>query len=216
MRFYYLSQINIALGLVQSAFVFLLLWFLWTYVLGHKPKLPAALVTALIALVAPWAEELWIAFNFGQLCKDSGIFVSKTVKVDGFYDDTTHWWRQLKEQSSYRFVESRDRLDDKRWRVERAGDEIRHFRIEKPTARYHYRMPHNHTHVAYNITKVEYVVADSETNELLARETSYARQPYWFFFALDRPVMLCPAPGRDPLAQYGLIYQQALIPNAAN
>ena len=36
-----------------------------------------------IAFIAPWTEELWIAYNFGQLCqKDVGRFIYKTVEVE--------------------------------------------------------------------------------------------------------------------------------------
>lgn len=167
-----------------------------------------------VAFIVPWTEELWIAYNFGQLCrKDAGLFISKTVDVEGFYDDTTHWWRQLKENSNYQFVESRDNLYGTFWRAERDGNEVRHFKIEKPTARYRYIFPNNHSPVSYRITKIEYQVIDSQIGKTMARQTKYARQAYWFFIGLDAPLMLCPAPGERPHEeQGGSLYNVVLIP----
>jgi hypothetical protein len=89
------------------------------------------------------------------LCKkDAGIFVYKTVEVEGFYDDTTHWWRQLIE-SNYQFVESRDNTYGGLWRVERDGKGVRHFKIDRPTARYHYTTNIYGTRVAHKITRQE-------------------------------------------------------------
>ena len=45
-----------------------------------SPYWKAGLLT--VAFIAPWTEELWIAYNFGQLCgKDAGKFIYKTVEV---------------------------------------------------------------------------------------------------------------------------------------
>ncbi len=60
-----------------------------------------------VAFIAPWTEELWIAYNFGQLCrKDAGLFINKTVEVEGYYNDTGV--TRLPPDSHYRFIESPD------------------------------------------------------------------------------------------------------------
>ena len=120
MRFYYISIFSVLLlGLIYLVGTGLLTWFgLW---LRKKWKRAWMVMVPLFLLLyaGPVAEEFWIAWNFGQLCKkDAGILIHRTVEVDGFYDDTTHWWRQLAE-SDYQFVESRDNTYGGLWRVER-------------------------------------------------------------------------------------------------
>jgi hypothetical protein len=66
--------------------------------------------------------------------------------------------------------------------------------------------------VAYKIRKTEYVVSDRQTGELLARETVYVRDPYWFFIALDAPVLVCPGPKEKQTQNAGPIYRAALKP----
>jgi hypothetical protein len=213
MRFYYFSFFGTILALVVSLVAAGVFWAVWRGALKRSIPTRAFLVSLPIFLVMPWAEELWIAYHFGQLCrKDAGVFIIKTVEVDGFYDDTTHWWRQLREFSNYQFVESRDNLTGTLWRVEREGDSVRHFKIDKPTARYHYRAPYEQVVVDYKIRKTERVVADSETGEVLARETIYARYAYWLYISLDVPVLLCPAPEESSIASDGSIYNAALKP----
>ena len=59
-----------------------------------------------VAFIAPWAEELRIAYNFGQLCrKDAGKFIYKTVEVDGYYDDNAASLALVR-SGRYRFIES--------------------------------------------------------------------------------------------------------------
>lgn len=212
MRFYYFSLFSWMLYLVVALGAIGLVTLIWTGLLKLRFASPIYWVLVPAILVLPWAEELWIAYNFDRLChKDAGVFVNKVVKVDGFYDDTTHWWRQLKE-SDYRFVESRDNIHNTLWRVEKVGNDIRHFKIGRPTARYHYSAPYRNDPVHYKIRKTERIVKDSETGEVLGRETKYGRDAYWFFVSLDRPVMLCPGPGENSLEARGLVYKQTLQP----
>ncbi len=213
MRFYYISIFSVVfLGLIYLIGTGLLAWIgLW---LRKRWKRAWTVMVPLFLLlyIAPIGEEFWIAWNFGQLCKkDAGLFVYKTVEVEGFYDDTTHWWRQLAE-SKYQFMESRDNTYGGLYRVERDGSGVRHFKIERPTARYHYRWPHMDTPMRHKVEKIERIVVDSQTGETLARETKYRRKAPWFFIGLDRPVMLCPGPGEHPLEKYGSVFNLALKP----
>jgi len=213
MRFYYISIFSVVfLGLIYLIGTGLLAWIgLW---LRKRWKRAWTVMVPLFLLlyIAPIGEEFWIAWNFGQLCKkDAGLFVYKTVEVEGFYDDTIHWWRQLAE-SKYQFMESRDNTYGGLYRVERDGSGVRHFKIERPTARYHYRWPHMDTPMRHKVEKIERIVVDSQTGETLARETKYRRKAPWFFIGLDRPVMLCPGPGEHPLEKYGSVFNLALKP----
>jgi|tagenome__1003787_1003787.scaffolds.fasta_scaffold20929793_3 hypothetical protein len=212
MRFYYFSIFSWFAYALYLWLLFIAFWLIWTKALKLRISNPGYWILITALALAPWGEELWIAYEFGQLCgKDAGVVISKTAQIDGFYDDTTHWWRQL-EESSYQFVESRDRITNTLWRAERAGDEVRHFRIDKPTARYHYTQPHEHTPVAHQINEVQYLVKDTQSGEILAKDTMYVRHAYWFFMSTDAPAIVCPAPGQDPNEKYGVIYKQVLKP----
>ena len=126
MRFYYFSLIGTFLALAASGVLVAAFWLVWTKLLGRKLTGRVVSVSIPVALLIPWSEEFWIAWNFGQLCrKDAGLFVAKTVEVEGFYDSTTAWGpRQLAERG-YRFVESRDNIYGKLTRVERADAHAR-------------------------------------------------------------------------------------------
>jgi hypothetical protein len=213
MRFYYFSLLSWVVYVVYGAIAVTLVSLLWTKFLKLKLRNPVYWALAVAILVAPWIEELWIAYNFDRLCrKDAGVFINKSVEVDGFYDDTTHWWRQLSESSNYKFVESRDNATGQLWRVERVGDELRHFKIDEPTARYRYMAPQQSAPIGYKIRKTERVVTDSQTQEVLARETLYARKAYWFFIALGAPVILCKDVDQRGSPSVGSIYNAVLKP----
>jgi hypothetical protein len=127
MRFYYFSLFSWMAYVVLASIGIVLLWFLWTKALRLKVSNPVYWVLLVAIVVAPWTEELWIAYNFDRLCrKDAGVFINKTVEVDGFYDDTTGWGPRQLSESGYRFMESKDILAGGRlMRVERAGDAMR-------------------------------------------------------------------------------------------
>ncbi len=216
MGFYYVSLFSIApLGLAYGALA-LLFWGVVRATRGMRARSALLGISGAVFLLLPVSEELWIAWNFGQACKQAGTFIHKKVRVEGFYDDTTHWWRQLKESTNYRFVESRDQSSGALWRVERDGDEVKHFRIDRPTARYHYLWPRKHgTPVAYKIGRSERLVIDTQTGDQIARYIGFGRRPPWFWIGLDTPAFACDAPGRWPYARGNpLIYQGALIPVA--
>jgi len=212
MGFYYISHFSV----VPLGFAYALLALLyWVVVVGTRGSPKRAITLSAIGalfLVLPVAEELWIAWNFGQACKEAGTFINKKVQVEGFYDHTSHWWRQLKENSNYQFVESRDQSNGTLWRVERHGEEVKHFRIDRATARYHFRMPSSHAFAGHKITKHETVVIDTAANEVIGRYTRYSRTSPWFYWSL-RGDFSCDGPGRWPFARSSfLIYRDVLEP----
>jgi hypothetical protein len=213
MGFYYISIFSIALLGIVYGLLLLVLWGIARLTRGMPGRKVLLAVVGAVFLVLPVAEEFWIAWNFGQACKkDAGLFVTKTVEVEGFYDDTTHWWRQLAE-SNYQFMESRDNTYGGLFRVERDGDRLRHFKIDRPTARYHYRSLHLHRSVAYKIRAFEWVVEDTELQSVIAREKAYARDAYWFYIGLDRPTMFCPVFGKYGEKLTGGLHRSVLMPS---
>jgi len=214
----------------------------------------------LLLYLAPIAEELWIAWHFGQLCrKDAGIFVNKTVEVEGFFNATgstldlvrpgnykfieayrpsnkggapeiirlefgdAEFFRQAveryeKEFSSQKASEKdvlRVNLDERTEALlyPQKGDSWRITKLEKSTARYHYLQTDAQASQGHKLSKFERVVIDSQTRDLLARETVYGRGAPWFYIGLAHPVMQCPTPGDHPLEKHGSVFNLALIPN---
>jgi len=122
MRFYYMSIFS----LVFIAVIYAVAIFLASKLLGKKFKGIVAWVVIAAILIAPWTEELWIAYNFGQLCrKDAGIFINKTVEVDGFYDSTMRSAYENTKPGRYRFVEHATEDRHGFERVQRATEEER-------------------------------------------------------------------------------------------
>ena len=121
MWFYYFSLVSWMLWVVYGAIAVTVLSLLWAKLprFGFRNPIYWILIAAL--LIAPWGEELWISYNFNQLCrKNAGVFISKTVEVDGYYNDTGKITRLA--DSPYKFIESRDDRDKFR-RVERASEQ---------------------------------------------------------------------------------------------
>ena len=212
MGFFFFSILSVFTLGIAYGLLLLLFWGIARLTRGVPGRKVLLAVAGAVFLVLPVAEEFWIAWNFGQLCKkDAGIFIHTTVEVEGFYDDTTHWWRQLGE-SKYQFMESRDNTYGGLFRVERDGNELRHFKIDRPTARYYFAKPHNHTIVAHKIKMFEYLVGDRTTNQILAREKTYAREAPWFFVGLDRPTRFCAVSGDYGERIYATLYDRVLKP----
>ena len=224
MRFYYISIFSVVfLGLIYLIGTGLLAWLgLWL----RKRWRRAGMVMVplfLLLYIAPIAEEFWIAWNFGRLCKkDAGLFVYKTVEVEGFYDDTHSWTeRRMNEPAGqqFRFMEGRGQRNgtDVYWRHERIGGAIRSFEIDHPTARYHFsRDPGKN--IAHKLAKQESRVFDSQTGEALGEYRVYIRKAPWFFIGLDRPNMGCDGPEGGPHSKHGnsfLIYRDILNPIAS-
>lgn len=221
MKFYYVSLLSlIFLGTIYVVGTVLLLWL--GARLRKRMQKPWTVIVPLLALlyIGPVAEELWIAWNFGQLCrKDAGIFVYKTVEVDGFYDDTrsTHDGpRTLQaveeyEEMGYRFYEKKFRDTGKVVHIERTGGVWVATVLDQPTARYHYTSNIYGELVKHKITRQESLVTDTQADEVIGRYVSYGRSAPWFFVALDRPPYSCDGPDGGPNGKHNrLIYRQVL------
>ena len=230
MRFYYHSGLSNLILIPTYVGGFLLIMVVcWGLGKAWKPLWLLAIPALAYLAVAPMWEEFGIAYTFGQLCKkDAGIFVYKTVEVDGFYDATRPttaepWSKKSGEEldaRGYKFYEMP--VPDfkggpaKIAHLEKVNSAWTTTLLDQPTARYRYAMTHMDTPMGHKVKKIERVVDDRQTMEVLARETKYKREAPWYFVGLDRPVMLCPSPGEHSLSQYGSVFNLALKPRSDN
>ena len=165
----------------------------------------------------PWFDEVWIAWHFGELCKDAGVHVSRKVEVPGYFDDTYDTHRgplssqgiDAYEKAGYSFYENKSR--DKFVRREKINGQWQTTIHDQPTARYHFRKTRNDEDVGYRLEAIEYVVVDSHTKEVIARRAIYKRYPGWvnaiWARFLGSGMTMCPDPERGP--------RQPLFPAAA-
>lgn len=162
--------------MLYAIFVFvavLLLWLVWTKLFNLEPRGPFYWVLVAAIVVGPWGEELWIAYNFGHLCrKDAGLVIKKTVKVDGYYDDTGTPTRLV--GSPYKFLESPDG-HGKYQRLEYATEE------EKSKALAWYSETHSGTAPPKNIW-ITHTLND-RVRIVVEADTGYA----WRITKLDKP-----------------------------
>lgn len=249
MGFYYISIFSIVpLGIAYGALL-LIFWGIARLTRGMPGRKALLGIVGAVFLVLPVGEELWIAWNFGQACKEAGTFIYKKVQVEGFYDSTMRSAYENTKPGRYRFVEhaTADRKGIER--VERADDALRAkalawyaernpgkglpkgqsviyplndkerivvfpngieawrvTRLDRPTARYHYRTPRIHSPISHKVTVIEKVVTDTQSNEPIARQLIYGRKAPWYFVGLDTPVKLC----GDDLKE--LLYDEVLKP----
>ena len=110
MGFYYISIFSLILLLVIYGGLLLLWWGIARTTRGMPGRKALLTVVGVVFLILPVGEELWIAYNFEQMCrKDAGISIKKTVEADGFYDDTHGWRADKLRESGFKWVEGRDR-----------------------------------------------------------------------------------------------------------
>ena len=107
MRFYYASIFSQLLWGVYCVVAVPIALLIWKAIRG-KLSVISALCLATVVAVLPWTEEWWIAFRFNQLCEhDAGIFITKVVETDGFFDSDGASLELVK-SGTYRFIEGRD------------------------------------------------------------------------------------------------------------
>ncbi len=134
MGFYYTSIFSIVpLGIAYGVLA-LIFWGIARITLGVPKRGIILAVVGVLFLVLPISEELWIAWNFGQACKEAGTFIHKKVQVDGFYDDTGASL-ELVRSGTYRFVEGRSDKGVTRITLGNAEfmkEALRRFQQDKP------------------------------------------------------------------------------------
>lgn len=196
---YQIGIVGAGIIAVYSALVLLILvWPLSKLLKRFSWRWMAIGPIAFVLLAAPWAEEYWIAHNFELACKDAGVHVYKQVEVEGFVDATSTSSRSEKvsavpkllyddaqklmewDKTGYRFKEYL-LADGRVWHVERQPDGVYYAVLDLPTARYLYKYAYQPTpykteeRIGWKLEKLGTIVVDSETGEIIARDTQYRR-----------------------------------------
>lgn len=235
-----ISIFGIAIAAVYAWIVVGLLVLLW-YPLRHWrfTWVPFA-VAGLMAIAAPWAEEYLIASRFEELCKDAGVHVYRKVEVEGYYDATGGGTAEpgptyppTGGRERFRFHERLVGYDPKSdplriSHVENIGGVWTVTILDRPTARYHFKRafqptPFRHEEpVGWKIEKMELQVVDSQTGEVLGRDTKFKRRPsviegIWINL-VGSGLEMCSGPLDDPEKQkrIGLVDKYVLHPKKAD
>lgn len=193
---------------------------------------------ALPLFIAPWAEEAWIAWQFTEACKTAGVKVYRQVEVEGYAASiNTHYQRssistgdlfrqnptQLAdfEKQGYRYHE--DLLSDGSVRhLERNEDRVVVTARDGPEARYYYRYAYQPSPwiieepIGWKLEKIEMEVIDSQTGEILGRDTLIHRgapvaDALWAQF-LGKTMTSCPDPNAKPVVPQPPFPQVVLKP----
>lgn len=122
MGFYYITSLSIVPLAIAYAAVAILFTIAFYLTRGMRLRRTMLAVLAMLFMLLPVSEELWVAWNFGRACKTAGTVIHRKVHTEGFYDSTT---RSAYEntRNGYKFVEHP--TDDRRGveRVEKADKE---------------------------------------------------------------------------------------------
>jgi hypothetical protein len=163
-----------------------------------KHAVLAIAAVAMVPLMAMVGEAAYVDWRFRQLCEEAKFTITRKVVVDGFYDDNgnddyskrdTFWG------GDYKFVEWRDK-EGRKWRTERGeGEKSRTVRIDKPTARYHWRDQEFKSPVGHLLWRKDESILDSVTGEVIGKSViGYRRPPFidalWMRF-FDAPPAMC-------------------------
>lgn len=162
---------------------------------------------ALLLMALPWAEEAWIAWHFKEACKDAGVTVYRQVEVEGFYDGTIGTGYSFIEDYGFRFMEEKA-SDGKIAHTERPEGQWKTTILEKPAARYHViyaYQPRPHVYakpIGRKLEKMESLVIDSQTGEILGRDVVIKRwasiaDALWAQF-IGSTLRICPDPDAQP------------------
>jgi len=159
------------------------------------------------------------------------VHVYRKVEAEGFYDDTASGPTspgpitnpqaiESREKSGLRFLERKAGYRTKKFsHVEKVNGRWVVSILDHPTARYVYKFtdPRREIPVAHRIEKYEKIIVDSQTREILGRDTRFKRSPAWINFwagFFGSGLTICNGPSDEPEKQkrYGLLYNHVLIP----
>lgn len=179
---------------------------------------------ALVLLALPWVDELWVAWQFREACRDSGAMIKRQVRANGFYNGITTGSSdagpvtgkqriEALEKSAFAFSEVR-LLNGKVAHVERVNGSWYQSNLDAPTARYHFKRPTSDVEVARAVSCTEEVVLDTQTNETIARYRyckRYAALParLWQGLVHGGPTQYCPIGDKE---LKGVLSHHVLLP----
>ena len=220
MGFYYISVFSLMLLGAMYVVLLFVFWGIARLTRGVPGRKALLTIVGVVLLLLPISEELWIAWNFGQACKEAGTFIYKKVQVDGFYDDTrsTHAGEPTQQaaesfdKSGYRFLEMKGPSSGV-VHIQKVDGRWKSTLLDRATARYWFKWNQGAEIVTHKVGKTEYLVVDITNGETIARYKAFGRDAPWFFIGLDRPPFACDVPGGWPYARGNLlVYRDALIP----
>lgn len=211
------SMAALGVGYIVMLLLYGIVWWLSG---AMKARTAIRVVAALIFLLLPVSEELWIAWNFSRACESAGTYVERKVVVQGFYDTTRHTHagprnagaaRDL-DRGGYHFYEmvlKDNTAGPKRIvHLEKSNQEWKATVLDHPTARYQYRT-RSHIPIGWKVVAHESVVVDMQGEQVIGRERIVGRYAPWFYVGLDAPQVQC----FGKRETQGLIYQSVLLPS---
>ena len=219
---YQIGVVGTGIILAYSAVILLIItWPLLRLLRKFRWKWVVVMPLTVMLLAAPWAEEYWIARNFALACEDAGVHVYKQVAVDGFYDGTMGSGYELINQYGYQFMEHKGN-EGKTEHIEKVNGQWKVTHLDHPTARYHYKYAYQPSpykteeRIGWKLEKLGMIIVDSETGEVIGRDTKYRRtiniaEGSWrLFWGLAKTTCEGTAPKLPDLRH--LLYRYVLIP----
>jgi hypothetical protein len=221
--------LTLQISLVISAITFFVLWPMFRTLVRQATSRHLRWPLGAAILFLPWADELWIAYQFQDVCKTAGASISRKVTVDGFLDDTNRFSSigvrtglivnpqaiRSFDQSGYKFRETT--LSDGRiWRLERISEGLNATIHDRPESQYAFSRPISDATAGYRILCSEDVVVRYSTNEKIANYRYCKRYPgmiesLWMRFLHRGPIAYCPEQSSQ---LEGMLYTHALIPSS--
>ena len=221
MNGFMISPTGIVVIAVYSFVILMIVLFLSRLMPRFRWKWVVLAPPALVLLSLPWAEEAWISWHFKEACKDAGVKVYRQVEVEGFYEGTIGTGYSFIEQYNFRFMEEK-RPDGKIEHTERPEGQWKTTILDRPSARYHVRYAYQPTPydyeepIGWKLRKTERQVIDSQTGEILGRQTTVKRvlPTYEALLAglFGPPIVLCPSPDVQPYVPPPPFLQAVLKP----
>lgn len=204
--------------------------FLWKKIRRFRYRWLLFISLILLIIVLPVSDELWISYNFYEVCKDSGVHVKRKIEVEGYYNetgggiDTPGVVKGFKE-TDFSFVErligyNPEAKPLKVSHVEKVNGEWFVTILDHPSARYHYRYEDSRVWVpiGFQLYKNEMQIIDSETGEIVSRETSFSRYPslvegVWIrFFGSGQKICSRPLDDKEKKTLTGSLTYHTFIP----
>lgn len=204
--------------------------FLWKKIRHLRYRWWLFVPLILIIMVLPIADELWISYNFYKVCKDAGVYLTRKIEVEGYYNETGGGVDipgvvKGYGENEFSFVErligyNPEEKPLKVSHVEKNNGEWYVTILDQPTARYHYKHadPRRWVPIGFQLYKNEMQIVDSETGEIISRETSFSRYPslvegLWIrFFGSGQKICNRPLDDKEKKTLTGSLTYHTFVP----